>query len=175
MRASDGPGYALDAEMTSVPSTELKDAVTQFLYEEARCLDRGEFAAWLALFADDGLYWIPAARDQTDPLGVPSIAYEDVGILSMRVERLLEARALVLTPMPRTTRLVTNITVDVVDPLIHAAATFLIVEMQDGQRAIYAGHSHYELQQTADGFLIHLKRVDLMDCDGVHRPITIPL
>ncbi len=55
---------------------------------------------------------MPSQPGQTDPLGVASIMYEDHAILSMRVQRLLEARALVLTPMPRTTHLVSNIEVE---------------------------------------------------------------
>ena len=52
---------------------------------------------------------MPSQPGQTDPLNVASIVYEDHAILSIRVQRLLEARALVLTPMPRTTHLVSNI------------------------------------------------------------------
>ena len=63
------------------------------------------------LYAPQGIYWMPSQPDQTDPLNVASIIYEDHAILSIRVQRLLEARALVLTPMPRTTHLVSNIEV----------------------------------------------------------------
>ena len=82
-----------------------------FVLEEARLLDEGEFEAWLDLYAPDGIYWMPSKPGQTDPLGVASIIYEDHAILSIRVHRLLEARALVLTPMPRTVHLVSNIEV----------------------------------------------------------------
>ena len=54
---------------------------------------------------------MPSQPGQTDPLNVASIMYEDHAILSIRVQRLLEARALVLTPMPRTTHMVSNIEV----------------------------------------------------------------
>ena len=155
---------------------DLQGAVARFIYAESQLLDRGCFAEWLALFADDGIYWLPSLRDQVDPLGVPSIIYEDVAILAMRVERLLEARALVLTPMPRTIHLVTNIIVDTLDETdVGVDATLLVVEQQDGRKQIYAGRSSYRLRRTGDSFRIRLKRVELMDCDGVHAPITIPL
>ena len=80
-----------------------------FLLEEARLLDAGQFEDWLKLYEPQGIYWMPSQPGQTDPLNVASIMYEDHAILSMRVQRLLEARALVLTPMPRTTHLVSNI------------------------------------------------------------------
>ena len=82
-----------------------------FVLREARLLDAGQFEEWLELYAPQGIYWMPSQAGQTDPLGVASIIYEDHAILAIRVQRLLEARALVLTPMPRTTHLVSNIEV----------------------------------------------------------------
>ena len=82
-----------------------------FVLREARLLDEGEFESWLDLYAPDGIYWMPSKPGQTDPVGVASIIYEDHGILAIRVDRLLEARALVLTPMPRTVHMVSNIEV----------------------------------------------------------------
>ena len=57
--------------------------------------------------------------------------YEDHAILSIRVQRLLEARALVLTPMPRTTHLVSNIEVRKPKATTFTAqAAFICVEHQ---------------------------------------------
>ena len=83
---------------------------------------------------------MPSQPDQTDPLGVASIIYEDHAILAIRVQRLLEARALVLTPMPRTTHLVSNIEVlegEADDFTVGAA--FICVEHQGERQRIYAG------------------------------------
>src|SRR5437763_5988372 len=80
-----------------------------FLFEEARLLDAGQFQEWLKLYEPQGIYWIPSQPGQTDPLNVASIVYEDHAILAIRVQRLLEARALVLTPMPHTTHLIGNV------------------------------------------------------------------
>ena len=41
-------------------------AVEQFLYLEAMYLDRKLYDEWLDLFAEDGLYWVPAAPDQQE-------------------------------------------------------------------------------------------------------------
>ena len=85
---------------------ETQRRIELFLFEEARLLDAGQFEEWLKLYEPHGIYWMPSQPGQTDPLNVASIIYEDHAILSIRVQRLLEARALVLTPMPRTTHLV---------------------------------------------------------------------
>ncbi len=38
-------------------------AVTDFLYREARLADEARYADWLALWTDDGVYWVPATTD----------------------------------------------------------------------------------------------------------------
>ena len=35
-----------------------------FVLAEARLLDERRFAAWLELFAEDGVYWVPSALGQ---------------------------------------------------------------------------------------------------------------
>jgi benzoate/toluate 1,2-dioxygenase beta subunit len=147
-----------------------------FLFEEARLLDAGQFEAWLKLYEPQGIYWIPSQPGQTDPLNVASIIYEDHAILSIRVQRLLEARALVLTPMPRTTHIVGNIEVleREADDFVVAAA-FMCVERQAEKQRVYAGRHTYHLACRDDSFRITMKRVALMDSDGVHSPMAIPL
>jgi benzoate/toluate 1,2-dioxygenase subunit beta len=155
---------------------DMARAVEAFILREARLLDRGEFEAWLELYAPQGIYWMPSQPHQTDPLGVPSIMYEDHAILSMRVQRLLEARALVLTPMPRTTHLVSNIEVEDTDgDDVTAQAAFICVEHQGGRQRMFSGRHSYQLGRDNGSFRIKMKRVDLLNCDGVHAPITIPL
>ena len=58
-----------------------------FLFEEARLLDERLFEAWLHLFTEDGLYWIPIVED-ADPTTQTSILYDDSALLQMRVHHL---------------------------------------------------------------------------------------
>ena len=149
-----------------------------FVLREARLLDEGEFESWLDLYAPDGIYWMPSKPGQTDPVGVASIIYEDHAILSMRVDRLLEARALVLTPMPRTVHLVTNIEVldgEAGSDEFEVGAAFLCTELQGERQRIYAGRQIHHITRHEDSFRIRRKRVALANCDGVHVPMTIPL
>src|SRR6476659_4974243 len=125
---------------------EMARAVEAFILREARLLDRGEFEAWLELYAPHGIYWMPSQPGQTDPLNVASIMYEDHAILSIRVQRLLEARALVLTPMPRTTHLVGNIEAQRTgDDEFSAGAAFVCVEHQADKQRVYSGRHAYQL------------------------------
>ena len=49
-----------------------RQAVEQFLYREARLMDESRYEEWEALWADDGVYWVPCNDDDTDP----NIAYD---------------------------------------------------------------------------------------------------
>ncbi len=73
-------------------AAEERVAVEQLLYEEARLLDERRFDEWLALFADDGLYWVPADPAQASPQDGLSLFYERKPLLSIRVARLQEPR-----------------------------------------------------------------------------------
>ncbi len=155
---------------------ETQRRIELFLFEEARLLDGGDFEAWLKLYAPQGVYWMPSQRGQTDPLNVASIIYEDHAILSIRVQRLLEERALVLTPMPHTTHLLSNIEAERTgDDAFTAHAAFVGIEYQAGKQKIYSGRQTYHLMAIERSFRIAMKRVDLLNCDGVHAPMTIPL
>jgi benzoate/toluate 1,2-dioxygenase beta subunit len=155
---------------------ETQREIELFLLHEAKLLDSGEFEAWLALYEPQGIYWMPGQPGQRDPKTAASIIYEDHAILAIRVRRLLEARALVLTPMPRTTHLVSNIEVTGgTSDEFTAEAAFICVEHQGDQHRLYSGRQSLQLVRQNGSFRIALKRVDLIDSDGKHAPMTIPL
>lgn len=155
---------------------ETQRKVEQFLFHEARLLDAGEFEAWLALYEPEGIYWMPSKVGQTDPKNVASIIYEDHPILEIRVKRLLEARALVLTPMPKSTHLISNITVvEDEDRNIVAQSAFVFVQYQADKQKIFSGQMSHTLSDNGEGYRILLKRVDLLNCDGTLPLITIPV
>jgi benzoate/toluate 1,2-dioxygenase beta subunit len=150
--------------------------IERFLNLEARLLDDGEFEAWLKLYEPHGVYWMPSQIGQTDPLNVASIMYEDHAILAIRVQRLLEERALVLTPMPTTTHLVSNIEAEEAgDGVYGVDAAFICVVHQADRQRIYSGRHRYELTRHEDTFRIKLKRVALTNPGGTHSPMAIPL
>lgn len=149
-----------------------------FILKEAKLLDEGQFETWLDLYAPQGIYWMPSKPGQTDPLNVASIIYEDHAILAIRVQRLLEARALVLNPMPRTVHLVSNIEVlngDAASAEFEVGSAFLCNELQGEKHRIYAGRQIHHIARQDDSFRIRRKHVALINCDGVHAPMTIPI
>ena len=165
-------------------SVEDERSVERFLFGEAALLDAGRFDEWLALYADDAVYWIPAAPDQTDPLGAVSIMYEDKPILAMRVERLGHPRIYAAEPLPRTMHMVGNVTAeaaedggkDGAEDEIVARSTLFVATYREGPPGFHSGHVRHLLRPGPDGgFVIREKRIDLIDSDGVHGPIIVPL
>ena len=144
-------------------------AIQQFLYREARLLDQLRYDDWLALFADDGTYWMPAVRSQTDPVNVPSIIYENKDLLKMRVRRLADDRTYQSAPRPYTTHLVSNVLVeDLSQGEIVAHSALMVHEFRDEQRRLFSGLCTHVLRNTPEGMKIASKRIELTDCDGLH-------
>jgi 3-phenylpropionate/cinnamic acid dioxygenase small subunit len=158
--------------------TSLQFEIEQFLYHEARLLDEAKLDAWLALFADDGFYWIPTQPDQTDPFNHISILHEDRGVLALRIARLQHPRAYSSTPFPRTARMVGNVMVTegaAGDRSIIAKSTLFVAEYRAGDRLLRACLATHHLRRTDEGLRIVLKRVDLIDAESPPGLITVPL
>lgn len=166
----------IEPALPPAPDDAIRE-IERLLYHEARLLDTGCFDAWLDLFTADAIYWVPSRPGQTDPRGVASIIYEDRGLLTMRVRRLVHPRAHALAPAPRTTHLVSNIELLDVDngkDECCVGSAFLIVEHRDPNHRIFSGRCTHTLRRVDGVLKIASKRVDLVDCDGLHTAMTIP-
>lgn len=81
-----------------------------FLNREAALLDDGRHEEWLALFAHDGVFWVPSNEADYNPAQRVSIVYEDRVKLADRVARLGLGRAVQENPS-RTMHVISNVTV----------------------------------------------------------------
>lgn len=86
------------------------------LYQEARYLDDRQWDEWLACYADDVTYWMPAWDDDDklteDPQREVSLMYyTGRGGLEDRVFRIRTERSSASMPEPRTSHNVTNVEV----------------------------------------------------------------
>jgi 3-phenylpropionate/cinnamic acid dioxygenase small subunit len=69
-------------------------ALTNLIYLDALLLDEERYDEWLALFAEDGRYWVPLkGRLQTQSEKFNAIADEDRLLLALRIDRLKAGRA----------------------------------------------------------------------------------
>jgi len=81
------------------------------VHREARLLDDWKLDDWLALFAPDGVYWLPI-EEGSDPVRVASIIYDDVQLMAIRVEQLMRQNRISQTPRSETIHFITNVEVE---------------------------------------------------------------
>ncbi|QTG16904.1 aromatic-ring-hydroxylating dioxygenase subunit beta (plasmid) [Agrobacterium tumefaciens] len=163
------------AQFRSTP--ELQHEIEQYLYREAALLDHRDWQGWEELFADGGTYWVPLAHDQPDPLNHASLFYEDAMMREVRRRRLEHVRAWSQSPVTRTARIVGNVTLvsgSLEDGEITVASTFQLTEWRArrDQRQL-AGHYQHFLTLVGNDWRIKQKRVDLINCDGVHYALEV--
>lgn len=144
-------------------------ALCDFVAAEAALLDDGLFDDWLALFAEDGRYWVPllGAR-QADPLSHNSIAYEDRLLLQLRIERLKNPRAHSQHPPSHCQHVLQRSMVESFDPVAGTATLrtpFIYIEARGEQQLMLSGRYRHQLAITADGLRIRQKRVDLLNAE----------
>src|SRR5215468_3735156 len=150
----------------------------EFLVHEAALLDARRFRDWMALFTDDGTYWVPAVPNQRSPFDQASLFYDDRELMKTRVDRLEHPRIHVQTPPSRTAHLVGNIVVEQADATkgeFVVGSTVIMVEYRDDAQRVFAGRQHHRLRVVGDGFRIVQKRVDLINCDSAFEAIAVPI
>ncbi|MGE5147611.1 MAG: aromatic-ring-hydroxylating dioxygenase subunit beta [Candidatus Eiseniibacteriota bacterium] len=150
-------------------SPELKIQVEEFLYRQAEILDDKRWDDWLALFTEDGTYWVPVTEDQTVADGVPNIFYEDMDLMRVRAKRVSHPRAWSQKPPHRTLHVVSNVIVESHDQKtgdLVVRSKFHMTEFRRDNLRSFAGKYRHELTRTKDGYRIHRQRVDLVNSEG---------
>ncbi|MCU0869205.1 MAG: phenylpropionate dioxygenase [Burkholderiales bacterium] len=144
--------------------------LVDFVVHEAHLLDTAQYAAWNALFADDGLYWIPATPGQTDPALHNSHLLEDAFLRRLRVDRLASPRAFSQQPPSRCLHVLQTPVVVACDAAGGHYATrtpFHYSEARGDAMLTLVGTARHTFRVDPDGALrIVLKRVDLLAPDA---------
>jgi hypothetical protein len=113
-------------------------AIEQFLYQQADLLDSKRWADWIALFADDGVYWMPPDPSYSTWDGTPAIFAEDKNLMRVRMGRVLHPDAWSQRPLWG-------------DDVRH-----------------FAGSYRHDLKKTKDGYRIKLQRVDMTNAQAAY-------
>ena len=148
-----------------------------FLIHEALLLDQRRFGEWMALFAEDGTYWVPAVPGQQSPLDQASLFYDDRELMRTRVERLEHPRIHVQTPPSRTAHLVGSVVIEKADAAGECVvgSTVIMVEYRDEQQRLFAGRQHHRLRREGRSWRIVQKRLDLINCDSAFEAMAVPI
>ncbi|MEC7489561.1 MAG: aromatic-ring-hydroxylating dioxygenase subunit beta [Pseudomonadota bacterium] len=151
------------------------EEVEAFLVLEARILDERRWNDWLALFADDGWYWVPIEEGQSDPRHTVSLMYDDRQLLETRVRRLTAGSLHAQSPLSRTSRLVANATIEENSGDCYTVRSkFQMIEYRRNNQRLFGGTQWHGLSRTGNDFCIQWKKVELANCDSMMDGLSVP-
>lgn len=151
-------------------------AIQQFLYREARLMDEHRYADWLALWSEDGVYWVPCNGEGRNPEDEVAIIYDSYSRLKDRVARFESGTVMVQNPRSAMRRIVSNIEIgerEGRDTTVRS--NFLLVEVRGARQFLWAGQTTHTLRESGDGLRIRFKKVVLANNDQELPPMQFLL
>jgi benzoate/toluate 1,2-dioxygenase beta subunit len=155
------------------------EAVTQFLYHEARCLDDRDWDGWLAHYAPDVEFWMPSWDDDDrlteDPQReISLIWYGHKGGLEDRVFRIRTERSSATSlPEPRTSHNISNVEIlEQRNGECRLRFNWVTFSYRYKTTDTYVGTSYYTLDITGPQPEIKRKKVILKN-DYIHHVIDV--
>lgn len=153
--------------------------VEDLLFHEAELLDTWQLNEWLALFTEDGCYYVPSTDLPRDASSDKSLFYiaDDPVRLRERIVRLMKKTAHSEYPRSRTRHLVSNVRVLSADgEEIKVACAFVTYRIKFGNTDAYIGSHHYRLRRV-DGQLRIVEKRCFLDLEALrpHGRVSIIL
>jgi 3-phenylpropionate/cinnamic acid dioxygenase small subunit len=167
-RTPHAAGDLPPALITSSAGADLQREVEQLLYAQAELLDAKQWQAWMDLFSDDGIYWMPARPEQTEWESSPSIFIEDKPMMEIRKGRITHPNAWSQAPLWETNHIVSHVALEEnTRERIVVRSRFHMMELRRDTIRHFGGRYRHTLQRGADGRLkIQLQRVDLFNAQA---------
>lgn len=143
---------------------DANEAAKQLVNLEGRLLDQKKWDEWLALYAPDAEYWIPAWNGDleltTDPRSQLSLIYYPTRSgLEDRVFRIRTNLSSASTPLPRTSHMISNILVEpLTDGKLFVTSSWQVHAFRNKKLTTYAGHYEHTLRPNGNGWLIARKK-----------------
>ena len=153
-----------------------RDRIIDFIYDEARMLDEGRYDEWLALWLEDGIYWMPLDYKQTDAKMTTSLMHEDMFMLKLRVERLNGARTFSQKPKSRCHHVIQRPFIDEFDEgagRFKTNTSMHYVETRLDEQQLLALTAAHDLVLVDGKLRIANKRVDLLNSDAAFGNIQL--
>lgn len=144
---------------------------SRHLAREGACLDRRDWDAWLDLYREDAVYWVPAWLDEDTTTSdvrtqVSLIYHTRRAELLDRIIRLRSRKSVTAMPLPRTAHSVSNVLVESFSPeRIAATAAFAVHEHHPRLRrnSLLFGRYDFEIQLDSGTWRYARKKTVLMN------------
>ncbi len=143
----------------------------EILYREALHLDRREWDAWLAMYAEDAVFWVPSWVEEHEPASDPdtqvSLIYHESRFgLDERIMRIRTRKSVTAMPLPRTQHLIGSVMARAEGADAIATDAAFSVEVYDPRTTrAHRNVGRYEhlLRRQGDGWVIARKRIILVN------------
>jgi 3-phenylpropionate/cinnamic acid dioxygenase small subunit len=145
----------------------LQQRVEQLLFQQSELLDGKHWAAYIDLFEDDGIYWMPVTPEQTEWLDSPSIFAEDKRMMQIRMGRVMHPNAWSQAPSWGTSHVVGNVVIEAAgESEIVVRSRFHMVELRRDDLRHFAGTYRHTLKVHGEQLKIALQRVDMLNAQA---------
>lgn len=137
-------------------STQASVIASDLLHRLGAALDDRAWDAWLDLYQEDAVYWVPAWRDEdtetSDPdCEISQIYHDRRAGLEERIARVRSGQSVTALPLPRTTHFTSNIAASGAIDDAHAIgvrASAMVHVYQPRSGSQYVNFGYYELVLT---------------------------
>jgi 3-phenylpropionate/cinnamic acid dioxygenase small subunit len=148
-----------------------RDEAEDLLYREAALLDEGAWDEWLALYAEDAVFWVPAWRGEATPTSDPDrelslIYYESRAGLEDRVFRVRSGQSVASHPRPRCVHTVANVRVLAAEAEAAELAAAFTVHAHDvraGRSHVFFGRYEHSFRLADGAWRIARKKILLLN------------
>jgi 3-phenylpropionate/cinnamic acid dioxygenase small subunit len=155
----------------STPNSTLLAEVTAFLYQEVLALDERRWEDWLAHFAEDSEYWVPAWKSEDELTSNPHrelslIYYSNRSGLEDRAWRVKSGRSVASAVLPRTQHVINNVMVtDMGASMVAVTCAWTVQQYMPKEKTVEVFFGRYEQAMTrhGDSWLINKKKIILLN------------
>lgn len=156
-------GPAMNGDATQIAAATI--------YREARLLDRGEWADWVAMYRPDAVYWVPAWLDEyettSDPQTQVSLIYHDNRRgLEERISRIESRKSITALPLPRTVHQIGNVEVieaNAREIVCESAFSVHVYDPRVAREHVRHGRYRHTLSRDDGGWKIARKIITLVN------------
>ena len=147
-------------------------ALVDVLFREGHYLDSRNWQAWLDLYTEDAVFWLPAWRSENELCGSPDselslIYYEGRGGLTDRVWRATSGLSVASTPLARTAHTISNVILREADTedeaKLAASWSTHVYDPKTHRQQTFFGLYEHDLHRGPEGWRISRKKILLMN------------
>lgn len=152
--------------MSSELDARTEADIRRLIQRETACLNNGDLDAWIALFTDDGYYWMPLEVDQQSPDEHDSLIYDNRALMEIRANNLGHPLSPSMDFPVRSVRILSDLDITAAAGNEYVVRTAVIAMINHKRQDVYGGQLTYRVRQADGEWLIQCKRVDLLNADA---------